>query len=261
MSTRESISAFVICCNEEAKIRRCLESVKWCDELIVVDSGSTDKTLKICGEYTNSIFHKDWTGFVAQKQFALSKCSKDWVLNIDADEEVSHELQKEIQEALTSKQQVDGYLLSRVVFHLGKWWKKGGWYPEHRLRLCRRSKVTWGGADPHEKASVEGRVQKLQGDLHHYTYGSIAEQVQSLNSLSSAAAQTLAKEGEGSGIKEIIFRPWIRFVKFYFFKKGFKEGFPGLIVAILEAFYVFLKYVKLWEIRRRERLFKHSAPN
>ena len=131
MEGRSSISAFIICFNEEANIRRALESVRWCDEIIIVDSGSTDSTLSICKEYNVKIFERPWPGFVLQKRFALEQCSKDWVLNIDSDEEVTPELREEIKEILTldhSKVPVaDGYLLLRVVFYMNKWWKKGGW--------------------------------------------------------------------------------------------------------------------------------------
>ena len=129
---RSSISAFIVCCNEERQIRRCLESVSWCDEIVIVDSGSKDKTLSICNEFTHKITHKDWEGYVKQKRFALEQCSSDWVLNVDADEEVSQELKEEILAILTKDAQpgqasINGYFLNRVVFFLDRWWRKGGW--------------------------------------------------------------------------------------------------------------------------------------
>jgi glycosyltransferase involved in cell wall biosynthesis len=133
MSTpsRSSISAFIVCCNEERQIRRCLESVAWCDEIVIVDSGSTDKTLSICGEFTDKITHKDWQGYVKQKRFALEQRSRDWVLNVDADEEVSAELKEEILSILADdkrpgRPEINGYFLNRVVFFLERWWRKGG---------------------------------------------------------------------------------------------------------------------------------------
>lgn len=249
--TRPGISAFVVCCNEERRIRQCLESIAWCEEIVIVDSGSTDRTLDICREYTERIFQRPWPGFVEQKRFGLSQCRNEWVLNLDADEEVSAELAAEIQRTLAGgSASIDGYQLLRVVFFLGKWWRRGGWYPEYRLRLCRKSRTEWGGEDPHEKALVSGVTARLTGELHHYTYADFTYQVRSLNNLSSAAAKTMHGKGERSSPMKIFGNPISRFLKFYVLKRGFLEGYPGLIVACMEGFYVFLKYAKLWELQR-----------
>jgi len=246
---REKLSGFVICCNEEKNIRRCLESIKWCDEIIVVDSGSTDKTLDICREYTDNIIQREWPGNLEQKRFALGQCKNEWILNIDADEEVSEKLQTEIQTVLenSSNSEINGYQLLRVVYYFDKWWRKGGWYPEYRLRLCRRSKTSWGGNTPHEKALVDGKTTRLCGELHHFTYENLAGQINSLNKLSSAAAEDLHKRGKRVRLIDLIFRPKVRFLKFYIIKKGYREGRSGFIVACIEAYDVFLKYAKLWE--------------
>jgi glycosyltransferase involved in cell wall biosynthesis len=238
------VSAFIICCNEEAKIRRCLQSISWCAEIVIVDSGSTDKTLEICKEFTERIFTRPWPGFVEQKRFALEQCRSEWVLNIDADEEVSPQLRDEIAQRLqadTSRLQpdnVNGFELLRVVFYLGKWWRKGGWYPEYRLRLCRRSATQWGGEDPHEKAIVSGRRERLQNELRHYTY---------------EAARSLHRRGVRGSLLNVIANPILRFLKFYLLKRGFLEGRPGFVVACFETYYAFLKYVKLWELERNEK--------
>ena len=246
---RSLISAFIVCLNEADKIERCLKSVAWCDEIVIVDSGSTDGTVEICKKYTSKIFIREWPGYVAQKRFGLEHCSKEWVLNLDADEEVSQQLKEEIKAILREDNtKINGYNISRVVFYLNKWWRKGAWYPEYRLRLCRRRFATWGGNDPHEKALVEGEVKRLSGELFHYTYGNISHQVRTLNSYSQQAAKTMFNKGQKSNVFKIFFNPFVRFFKFYFLKKGFLEGFPGLIVALLESYYVFLKYVKLWEM-------------
>jgi glycosyltransferase involved in cell wall biosynthesis len=253
------VSAFVVCCNEERRIRHCLDSVAWCDEIVIVDSGSTDKTVEICKEYTDRIFQRPWPGFVEQKRFALEQCRSEWVLNLDADEEVSAELAAEIKTVLSSgSPDIDGYQLLRVVFFLGKWWRRGGWYPEYRLRLCRKSRTQWGGEDPHEKAIVSGKTARLSGELHHYTYADLEYQVRSLNNLSTAAAKTMHGHGERSSAFKIFARPIARFLKFYVLKKGFLEGFPGLVVASLESVYVFLKYAKLWELERATRSRERS---
>jgi glycosyltransferase involved in cell wall biosynthesis len=251
---RSTISAFIVCMNEETQIRRCLESVKWCDEIVVIDSGSTDKTLEICKEYDCKIYQRDWPGYVLQKTFGLEKCSSEWVLNLDADEEVSKELQEEIQKVLgKDAKTVNGYLISRIVFFLNIWWRKGGWYPEYRLRLCRKAYTKWGGLDPHEKATVSGKTVKLKGELYHYTYTDITDQTKTLNSYSFQSAKSLHSVGKHFSLLKLIFNPFLRFLKSYIFKKGFLEGIPGFIVAYQDAYYVFLKYAKMWEIERNNQ--------
>lgn len=257
MPGRPKISAFIICKNEERNIRRCLDSVKWCDELIVIDSGSTDETLSICREYTDKIHVRNWPGYVEQKRYGLSVCTEEWVLNIDADEEVSAELRDNIIEAISDRREwardINGYQLNRVVFYLGRWWRKGGWHPEYRLRLVRRSAASWGGVDPHERAEVQGRTSKMRGELRHYTYTDIAAHIHSLNSLSSVAARSMFEQGQKASALKVMFNPVLRFLKFYVLRRGFLEGYAGVVVAHLEAYYVFLKYVKLWELHRKSK--------
>lgn len=254
MAKRVPISAFVICCNEEQQIRRCLSSIAWCDEIVVIDSGSTDRTIEIARDFTPHIHHKPWEGFVEQKRFGLAKCTNRWVLNIDADEEVAPELQSEIV-ALLEKDYAaalpyDGYEISRVIFFLSRWWRRGGWYPEFRLRLMRRDTATWGGEDPHEKVSVRGSVGRLQGELRHFTYDDLADQVHSLNSHSSAAARSAYKRGVRASLVSVFSHAIARFTKFYVVRRGYREGTAGLIVGVLEAYYAFLKYAKIWELGR-----------
>jgi hypothetical protein len=181
------------------------------------------------------------------------------VLNIDADEEVSSELRAQVQEILRQDAagglNIDGFYLSRVVFFLGKWWRKGGWYPEYRLRLVRKSKAAWSGEDPHEKALVDGPTAKLNGELRHYTYSNIEDQISSLNSLTSTSAQTLYKKNPLPSRQtafKVMLHPLGRFFRFYVLRKGFLEGFPGLIVAVQEAYSAFVKYAKYWELLQRK---------
>ena len=248
---RATISAFIVCMNEEHQIERCLKSVSWCDEIVVVDSGSVDGTLAVCERYGARIFSRAWPGYVAQKRFALEACEMEWVLNLDADEEVSPALAAEIQTILSSgTSNYQGYSISRVVFFLGKWWRKGCWYPEYRLRFCRRTRTTWGGKDPHEKALVDGATTRLKGELYHYTYADISHQIRTLNSYSSQAAQSMLEDGKKFSLVSMGVNPLARFIKCFVLKRGYREGFSGLIVSLLEAYYVLLKYVKLWELQR-----------
>lgn len=253
------VSAFIICMNEASQIGRCLESVSWCQEIVVVDSGSTDATLEICRQYTDKILVRKWTGYVEQKRFALEQCSCPWVLNIDADEQVSKELKEEIISVInndvSSRILEDGFYISRVVYYMNRWWRNGGWYPEYRLRLCRKAKTTWGGTDPHEKAIVHGNTRKLVGELYHYTYHDLYDQITRLNKFSSSAADSLLTKKYTTTVFELLIRPIFRFIKFYFFRFGYRDGIAGLIVALLEAYYVFLKYAKVWENQNQPACF------
>ena len=174
---------------------------------------------------------------------------------LDADEEVSPELREEIQTLLRRDAEgslrEDGFELLRVVFYLGRWWRLGGWHPEWRLRLARRDKVTWHGEEPHEHARVSGAVSRLRGELRHYTYRDIADQVARMNSHTSAAARSLHAKGRRAGLADLLLKPKARFFKFYILRKGWREGLPGFLVACMEAVSVYLKYFKLWELNRR----------
>ncbi len=251
------LSAFVICKNEEKNIRRCLESIKWCDEILIVDSGSSDQTLDICREYPRvKIIERHWPGHREQKQFALEQCQGEWVLNLDADEELSLELKSEIQRILhlpeSERKAVDGYYLCRVVYFLSTWWDRGGWFPEYRMRFFKRAKAHWGWINPHEKAIVEGRRKKLRGHLFHFTSSGIGDYVATLNRFSQNSAQALFDSGLRSSLFRIVFHPLFRFFKFFIIKRGFLEGTLGFIMACSEAFYTFLTYAKLWELQHRE---------
>lgn len=250
---RGPLSAFIICVNEERNIRRALDSIKWCDQILIVDSGSTDQTLAICREYPRThIIERDWPGHRAQKQFALQQCKHEWILNIDADEEISPKLRAEIENALynmrVGDQNISGFELSRVVRFLHRWWDKGGWFPEYRLRLFRKSRTHWGGVDPHEKAICDGPTVRLQSPLFHFTYHDIKSEIQTLNNFSSRSAAAFFAQGKRTSFYNLILNPLMRFIKFYFFKKGFLEGRAGFIVACNEAFYTFMKYAKIWEL-------------
>lgn len=250
---RQKVSAFVVCCNEEKNIRRCLESIAWADEIVVVDSGSTDATLDIVAEYTDKIFHRAWTGHSEQKQFALEQCRFDWILNIDSDEEVSMELKAALLQILSNpkeRSQAEGYAVCRMVHFLDRWWDRGGWFPEYRLRFFKRRGASWGGVNPHEKALVSGRIRKLHDPIYHFTYKDFSHQIDTLNKHSSLSAQCLYREGKRCYLINILLNPPFRFFKFYIIKMGFREGVPGLIVAGLEASYTLFKYVKLWELQR-----------
>jgi Glycosyl transferase family 2/Lipopolysaccharide kinase (Kdo/WaaP) family len=244
------ISCCIVCYNEERNIRRCLESVKWCDELVIVDSFSSDRTVEICREYTTRVIQHAWPGYVEQKRFALSQATHEWVLNVDADEEVSPELRDEILAILQRNDPaVDGLYVPRLVYYLDRWWWRG-WYPGYRLRLFRKPKVRWGGVNPHEKVLLRGQADRLHGNLYHYTYEDIRDHLQAINGLTEIAAREMALRGKRTRMSHLVLHPFWRFLRFYFLRGGIRDGLPGFFVAATSAFYVFLKYAKLRECTR-----------
>ena len=244
----EKLSVTIVTLNEERNIRDALESVKWADEIIVVDSGSSDKTVDICKEYTDKVFYNAWPGMNAQKAFARNLTSWEWLLNIDADERISPELAVEIQDVLKKGGNCDGYFVPRKVYYLGRWIDHSGWYPDYKIRFFRTEKGKWAGIDPHDAVVVDGKVGYLKGNLYHFTYESIEDHISTMNNLTSVAAREYQKRNKKGGILSLVARPPMAFLKKYILKQGFRDGLPGFIIAISSAYYVFLKYSKLWEL-------------
>ncbi len=252
LSNRPGISAVVVCFNEEENIGLCLESLKWCDEIIAVDSFSTDKTVEICSQYTDRVIQRSWNGYRDQMAFAISQASREWVLLLDADERVSAELRKEIRDALVRVDtETAGFSMPRLVYYFGRWWWRGGWYPDYKIRLFRRGMVSCVGLDPHPKIQVQGAVRRLRSPLYHFSYRHVADHINRINSLTTISSTEMARHGRRWHWTDALFRPVARFLRFYICKKGFLEGFPGLFVAITAAYYVFLKYAKLRELELR----------
>ena len=249
-----TVSAIVVCFNEERNIGACLESLRWCDEIVVVDSFSTDATVEICRRYTDRVIQRKWAGYRDQKAFAHSQATKEWVLLVDADERVTPELQAEISRyLLRNGAEYAAYSVPRLVYYLSRWWWRGGWYPDYDIRLFRRERATWGGADPHEKIFVDGKVRRLHHPLHHFSYRSIDDHLQRINRFTSISAQELQQDGQRWRLTDALLRPSFRFFHSYILKRGFMEGFAGFYVAVTAAVYVFLKYAKLWELELEEK--------
>ncbi len=248
------ISACVITLNEQANIRACLESVKWVDEIVVVDAQSSDQTRSICREYTDKVVERPWPGHVAQKNYAISLATHDWVLCIDADERVSPELRAEIRHEMErSGDPWDGYYFPRQTFYLGRWVRHGGWYPDYKLRLFRKSKGRWAGVDPHDIVQLDGRAKHLKSPLHHYTYRDLAHHLRAMNQYTDVAAAGKDRAHVRFPVVHMVLNPMVKFVRMYFLERGFLDGVPGFVVAVCGSFYVFLKYAKLWELRHVNR--------
>jgi len=251
---RGTISATIITFNEEHNIRRCLESVRWMDEIIVVDSQSTDATIDICRQYTDKIFVRPWPGHVKQKQFALEQATCDWIISLDADECLSDESVREIRHSvLECNPAADGFIFPRKSWYLGRWFSHGGWYPDRKLRLVRRGRARWSGIDPHDKLLCEGTTTRLKHDILHYVYRDITHQLKTVDSFSTISAQQWHARGKRFRLPLLVLRAPIRFLETYVWKLGFLDGLPGLINSTIGSYYVFLKYAKLWELERVEK--------
>ena len=260
-SPSSTISAIVVCFNEEERIEDCLKSLLWCDEIVVVDAFSSDRTPEICQLYTQRFVQRAWAGYRDQKAYAHSLATMDWVLLVDSDERVTDALQKEIVESLTQDNGVyAGYAIPRLVRYLNRWWWRGGWYPDYDVRLFRRDRATWGGVDPHEKILVDGKVRRLRQPLHHFSYRSIDDHIQRINRFTSISAAELRKSGDRWRLSDALLRPAVRFFRAYILKRGFMEGFAGFYVALTAAVYVFLKYAKLWELEIKEKRDDERRP-
>ena len=245
------LSVTIITLNEEASLPACLDSVRWADEVIVVDSGSADRTCEIARAAGAHVLPHAWEGHVRQKQFALEQATGDWILCLDADERVSPELKAEIETALrTPAEGTDGFSMPRHTFYLGRWIDHGGWYPDRKVRLVRRGRARWTGIDPHDRLAPDGRVGELAGEIHHYTYRDLAHQLRTIQNFSDIAVREWRTEGRGFSLARLLFHPPAKFLSCYVWKLGFLDGLPGFLIAVNSAYYVFLKHAKLWEAAR-----------
>jgi glycosyltransferase involved in cell wall biosynthesis len=243
-----AISVVIITFNEERNIRRCLDSVAGiADELVVVDSFSTDLTAQICGEFENLRFIQHaFTGHIEQKNFALDQAKNSFVLSLDADEALSAELQKSILQ-VKNNSSADAYQFNRLSNYCGTWIRHGSWYPDVKLRLFDRHKVRWQGINPHDKAEliIPGTVSHLKGDLLHYTYYTVDEHTRKLDYFSTLAAEAYFRKGKRAGIFQLLVNPSFAFFRDYVLRMGFLDGYSGWLIARLTAFYTLQKYAKL----------------
>jgi len=254
MLSKLPLSVAIISFNEEENIGRTLDAIKpIATEIVVVDSHSTDKTVEIAQSYGAKVFTEDWKGHVAQKNSALAKCTGEWVLSLDCDEVVDEELLASIIKSV-SKPKADGYIINRRTFYMGKFLKYS-WQPDGKLRLVKRSsQPEWGGYDPHDVLTIKGSVEKIvSGDLLHYSYKNIYDHYQRLVKYAKVAAESYNKNGKKFSYFALITKPLFAFIKKYFLKLGFMDGFAGLAVAVSSFIYVYLKYLFLREIQREDK--------
>lgn len=253
VSAMIKLSAVIITLNEEKKIARCIESLRLvADEILVVDSLSTDQTRAICESYGVRFVEQKFLGYVEQKNFALKLASFDHVLSLDADEELDSTLQAEILK-LKSNFTMDGYEFNRLTQYNGFWVRHCGWYPDTKLRIVKKDLAVWVGNNPHDALVVKGTVGFVRGDLLHYSYDSISAHVLQTNKFSTIEAHSLFSKGKRATLLKIVTRPPYQFFKDYILRKGFLDGHYGFIICFINSLYVLLKYAKMMDMQLNKK--------
>jgi len=247
------VSVTVITLNEAADIGDALKSVAWADELIVVDSMSTDDTVAVARRFTDRVMVREWRGYVEQKNYAATIAANDWILSLDADERVTPELTKEITGTLAGVPRHGGYRMPRVTFHLGRWIRTTDWYPDYQLRLYDRRVASWTGRLVHESVTVKGAVGQLRAELQHFAYRDISDHLETIDRYTTYAAAQMHEAGQHAGLLRLSAHPPLAFLRNYLVKRGIRDGVPGFVVSAMNAYYVFLKFAKLAELERRQR--------
>ncbi|MCE5198712.1 MAG: glycosyltransferase family 2 protein [Armatimonadota bacterium] len=252
------ISAVLITYNEEANIDQCLKSLNFVDEIVVLDSFSSDRTIEIARQYTDKIRMREFTGFSDQKNASVALATEEWVLVIDADEVVTDELAAEIKRAVETGE-FDYYSIPRLSYFLGRPIKHCGWYPDNVVRLVRRSKLRFPDRLVHESVIVDGKCGMLHSDLIHYSYRSMEDFTRKMINYSRAAAQQKMSEGAGVSASDLFLRPWLIFLKKYILKQGFRDGMHGLVLCVLTACSSALRYAMLWDMIARKAVTEEQT--
>ncbi len=238
------ISAAIIAFNEERNIARAIESLRCCDEIVVVDNGSIDRTVEIAENLGARVVYETWHGYAAQKNLAAQQATHDWILSIDADETLTEALEAEIWQLKKTGPEFDAYTMPRLAQYLGRWILHSGWYPDRKVRLFHREKAKWVGDFVHESVHVDGRIGHFEGNLLHFTCDSLSEHLKTMDSYTTLAAQQIVMQKRQIGYTQLLFDPIWTFWQTYLLKRGFLDGFEGLAIAYMAAMYNFLKYAK-----------------
>ena len=246
-----AVSVTVITRNEAADIGDALRSVSWADEIVVVDSESTDDTVAIAKQCTDRVVVRPWPGYIDQKNYAASIAKHDWVLSLDADERVTPALADEIRALMADAPRKAAFRIPRVTWHLGRWIRTTDWYPDYQTRLYDRRAARWTGRYVHEAVSVDGAIGALHGELQHYAYRDIADHLETIDRYTTWAARQMYEDGRRAGVLQLLGHPPLAFLRNYVAHRGVLDGAPGLIISALNSYYVFLKFAKLRELQDR----------
>ena len=245
------LTVTVITHNESRNVGAALASVSWADEIVVVDSGSTDETVEIARRAGARVEVRDWPGYGAQKNHAASLASNDWILSLDADERVTPPLAREIRELIAGTPAARGYRIPRIAFYLGRWIRSTDWYPDYQLRLYDRRAARWNQKRVHESVDVDGPPGQLRHELQHYPYRDISHHLATIDRYTTLAADEWHAAGRRASAPQILVHTELAFARNFVLRAGFKDGAAGLIVSSLNSYYVFLKLAKLWERQQR----------
>jgi (heptosyl)LPS beta-1,4-glucosyltransferase len=244
------LSVTVITRDEAADVAAALASAAWADEIVVVDSGSTDETVAIARQYTDRILTRAWTGYVDQKNFAAAQAAHDWILALDADERITPPLAAEIRRVLAAEPAERAFRIPRVSWHLGRWVRSTDWYPDYQTRLYDRRAGAWTGRHVHESVSVRGAVGRLTGELQHYPYRDLADHMETIDRYTTLAARQMHDAAQRATAVDLVLHPPLAFLRNYLVHGGFRDGTAGFIISAMNSYYVFLKFAKLWELQR-----------
>ncbi len=249
MINSPTLSVSIISFNEEENIGRCIDAIRdIATEIIVVDSLSTDRTVDIARERGAKVYIEEWKGHVSQKNSSLAKCTQEWVLALDCDEVVTPELRNAIAEAITHRNYT-GYRVNRKSFFLGRWIEHAN-YPDWKLRLIRRSGGIWEGIDPHDTLKIKGPIDRLKGDLHHFSFRDLQDCLNRTVRYAVNESASYYRLGRRARLHNFIFNPLNGFVRHYLIKRGFLDGWQGFLMAVINSISIFMKYALLWELQR-----------
>jgi glycosyltransferase involved in cell wall biosynthesis len=240
------VSVTIITLNESANIEACLASVAWADEVLVVDSGSTDGTADLARARGARVIVREWPGYAEQKNFAAGEARHDWILSVDADERVTPELAREITDTLARDPREAGFRMPRVTWHLGRWIRTTDWYPDYQLRLYHRARADWPSRRVHESVSARGDVGRLRRELQHYAYRDLRHHFETMDRYTTLAAEDMRAAGRRAGFLDLAVHPPAAFLRNYLLRRGILDGTAGFIISAMNAYYVFLKFAKLW---------------
>jgi glycosyltransferase involved in cell wall biosynthesis len=243
-SRQMKISATIVTLNEERNVARAIESLRCVDEILIVDSGSSDRTREIAVRLGARVLNEPWRGYAAQKNFAAQQAVHSWILSLDADEMISEELEADILALKKEGPRCDGYSMPRLAQYLGRWIQHSGWYPDRKVRLFHRDRAAWVGEYVHESVQVNGNVGRLDGKLLHFTCDSLSAHLRTLDRYTTLAAEQLRARHAAVPLRHLVLDPVWTFLRTYLLQRGFLDGPQGLAIAWMAALYTFLKYAK-----------------